>query len=261
MMDDRFLVFEAAHDICAFEEELMWKYGWELAPAPPDTAPTSKASDDKKDPGADGDGEGPPSAEGSEGNDEAELIRAQGRVLHKETSFEVVFTSGKIIVLLTKKLKRLPSASVFNARSDSVQPTNHWKRVPYKMTPKTKVLFGGRCVKVAEAMGSDASYVWGYEDADCKMPRLAVSSTSAEELFWAPAADDLPVTNALLDINSVARFEMELKTIDGHVMLAPTGVVFSLKPRSIGSDMGRVIELSGQGDVENNGEDDEPFKC
>ena len=54
---------------------------------------------------------------------------------------------------------------------------------------------------------------------------------------------------------------MELKTIDGHVMLAPTGVVFSLKPRSIGSDMGRVIELSGQGDVENNGEDDEPFKC
>ena len=42
------------------------------------------------------------------------------------------------------------------------------------------------------------------------------------------------------------RFVMELKTIDDHVMLTPTGVNFSLKPQPIEQGGGKIAELSGQ---------------
>jgi hypothetical protein len=256
-MDDNFLVFQAAHDIQAFEAELVWEYGWVLAHPAVSDSKRQQGAANAEDVG-DGDAakvaeetDGEARAEGSdeadEDDEEAERIRTQGRVLHRAKSFDVVFIGGKIVVLVVGKLKRLPGAVVFTAMSDSIRPTNAWERVTYQMTPKTKISFDGKIVKVSEAMGANVQYIWGYDDPECKIPREVAGAGSAEELFWAPSSkDDLAVADALLDEGSIVRFVMELKTIDDHVMLTPTGVIFSLKPQPIEQGGGKIVELSGQ---------------
>ena len=196
-MDDNFLVFQAAHDIQAFEAELVWEYGRVLAHPAVNDIKRQQGAANAEDVG-DGDAakvaeeaEERARAEGSdesdEGDEEAERIQTQGRVLHRAKSFDVVFVGGKIVVLVVGNSKRLPGAVVFTAMSDSIHPTNALERVTYQMTPKTKISFGGKIVKVSEVMGANVQYILGYDDPECKIPREVANAGSAEELLWAPS--------------------------------------------------------------------------
>ena len=77
-------------------------------------------------------------------------------------------------------------------------------------------------------------------DTLCKKPRGNLP------LYWAPAEKDLPLVHALLAVEGVeVAFVMEVKKIDDVAMIAPKGVAFTIKARTLPGDSGMVVTLGG----------------
>ena len=71
-----------------------------------------------------------------------------------------------------------------------------------------------------------------------------------QKLFWAPGDPDFALVNKLLDAKWRTNFAMAVKTIDDTAMLTPTGVVFTCPPKPVADDVGKVMVLGGENDVD-----------
>ena len=92
------------------------------------------------------------------------------------------------------------------------------------------------------------------KDRDCKQLR---KSSEGEDVvcYWAPAAGDLALVDALLDAAWKTSFIMKAKTIEDfgtdNLTLVPVGVAFSCPPRCVPEQVGEVMvfETEDAGEV------------
>ena len=85
---------------------------------------------------------------------------------------------------------------------------------------------------------------------------MQVSTGEAQDIFWAPSANDLPLVEALLDTKWQTAFIMEVKTIDDNAMLTPVGVAFTCPPKLVPEDAVAVMVLELEVDAAVAGEGD-----
>ena len=259
VMDNSFLSFRAARDIPAFEE-LLWRYAWAESATSDSVEPAAHVTPSNAVPVVSGDplsqlpsvpqeaaaGEGPTEGDVSTHNPQSdeeappskEDLVTDGLEIARDKAFTAYFFADQIVIAFEKPVKRMPGFSV-TVMSDKCRSTNEWKRVEYKLTPNSKVQVNSDTLKLKDALGDVISDVWGYQAADCKQRR---SSTDGEikPLFWAPKQKDMALCNALMDIydrgmgsSASPIFVMEVDRIDDATMLAPKGVTFAVKARSL----------------------------
>ena len=91
------------------------------------------------------------------------------------------------------------------------------------------------------------------EDRDCKKLRKSLEGEDVV-CYWAPAAGDVALVDALLDAAWKTSFIMKAKTIEDtdtdNLTLAPVGVAFSCPARCVPEQVGEVMVFETEDDAE-----------
>ncbi len=152
-----------------------------------------------------------------------DLEKPGRQVCYLPLSVQNAEDSGDIVVLFEKPVKKIPPCILHTFAGGSVMNNQAWKKVPYSLTRKTRVVgSGGEVVSVEDLMGKAVQRVYGYQDAH-------LTKQADTNHHWVPKPIDLPIVEAFLRIPSAKPlFLMQLNTETTNVKLAPAGVAFRL---------------------------------